>query len=69
VFFDIEGLGERGQPAAMQLLDRVRRFPEVRTAAYSAWALLNDNRWISDVKIPGRAPKGPGLSLPWSLPT
>jgi predicted permease len=54
VFFDLEGLGERGQPAALQLLERVRRFPGVRAAAYSAWALLNDNRWIDYIKIPGR---------------
>jgi len=54
VFFDLDGLGERGQPAALQLLDRVRQFPEVQAAAYSAWALLNDNQWISKIKIPGR---------------
>jgi predicted permease len=58
VFFDLDGLGERGQPAALQLLDRVRQFPEVQAAAYSAWALLKDNRWISKVKIPGRADSG-----------
>jgi predicted permease len=58
VFFDLDGLGERGQPAASQLLDRVRQFPEVQATAYSAWALLNDNRWISMVKIPGRADSG-----------
>jgi predicted lysophospholipase L1 biosynthesis ABC-type transport system permease subunit len=44
VFFDLDRLGERGQPVALQLLDRVRQFPEVQAAAYSAWALLNDNR-------------------------
>ena len=54
VFFDVEDLGESGQPPALQLLDRVRQFPEVQAAAYSAWVLLNDNRWISKVKIPGR---------------
>jgi putative ABC transport system permease protein len=58
VFFDLDGLGERGQPAALQLLDRVRQFPGVQAAAYSAWALLNDNRWISNVKIPGRTDSG-----------
>jgi predicted permease len=58
VFFDLDGLGERGQPAALQLLDRVRQFPEVQAAAYSAWALLNDNQWISKVKIPGRTDSG-----------
>jgi predicted permease len=58
VFFDLDGLGERGQPAASQLLDRLRQFPEVQAAAYSAWALLNDNRWISKVQIPGRADSG-----------
>jgi putative ABC transport system permease protein len=63
VFFDLDGLGERGQPAALQLLDRVRRFPEVQAAAYSTWALLNDNRWISDVKIPGRTDSGKTYQL------
>ncbi len=58
VFFDLDGLGERGQPAVLHLLDRVRQFPEVQAAAYSAWALLNDNRWISKVKIPGRTDSG-----------
>ena len=63
VFFDLDGLGERGQPAALQLLDRVRQFPEVQAAAYSAWALLNDNRWISKVKIPGRTDSGQTYQL------
>ena len=58
VFFDLDGLGDRGQSAALQLLDRVRQFPEVQAAAYSAWALLNDNRWVDDVRIPGRADSG-----------
>jgi putative ABC transport system permease protein len=58
VHFDLDGLAERGQPAALQLLDRVRQFPEVQAAAYSAWALLNDNRWISKVKVPGRTDSG-----------
>jgi predicted permease len=58
VLFDLDGLAERSQPAAFQLLDRVRQFPEVRAAAYSAWPLLNDNRWISKVKIPGRTDSG-----------
>ena len=63
VFFDLDGLGERGQPAALQLLDRVRQFPEVQAAAYSAWALLNDNQWISKVKIPGRTDSGQTYQL------
>jgi predicted permease len=63
VFFDLNGLGERGQPAALQLLDRVRQFPGVQAAAYSAWALLNDNRWIDDVRIPGRADSGKTYNL------
>src|SRR2546429_6759810 len=63
VFFNLDGLGERGQPAALQLLDRVRQFPEVQAAAYSAWALLNDNQWISKVKIPGRTDSGQTYQL------
>src|SRR5262249_37304626 len=63
VYFELEGLGERGQPAALQLLDSMRRFPEVQAAAYSTWALLNDNRWISDVKIPGRTDSGKTYQL------
>jgi len=63
VFFDLDGLGERGQPAALQLLDRVRQFPGVQAAAYSAWALLNDNRWIDDVRIPGRPDSGKTFNL------
>jgi len=63
VFFDLDGLGERGQPATLQLLDRVRQFPEVQAAAYSAWALLNDNQWISKVKIPGRTDSGQTYQL------
>jgi predicted permease len=58
VFFDLDGLGELGQPAASQILNRVRQFPEVQAAAYSAWALLNDNRWISKIEVPGRADSG-----------
>jgi predicted permease len=58
VFFELDGLGERGQPAALQLLDRVRQFPEVQAAAYSNWALLNDNRWFSKVKVAGRTESG-----------
>jgi predicted permease len=58
VFFDLDGLGERGQPAALQLLDRVRRFPGVQAAA-----LLNDNRWISNAKIPGRTDSGKTYQL------
>lgn len=63
VFFNLDGLGQRGQPAALQLLDRVRQFPEVQAAAYSAWALLNDNQWISKVKIPGRTDSGQTYQL------
>jgi predicted permease len=63
VFFDLDGLGERGQPAALQLLDRVRRFPGVRAAAYSDWALLDDNRWISSAKVPGRTDSGKTYQL------
>lgn len=63
VFFDLEDLRESGQPPALQLLDRVRQFPEVQAAAYSAWALLNDNRWISKVKIPGRTDSGQTYQL------
>lgn len=58
VYFELDGLGDRGQPAALQLLDEVRRFPGVQAAAYSSWALLNDNRWIDNVKIPGRTDSG-----------
>jgi len=47
----------------LQLLDRVRQFPGVQAAAYSAWALLNDNRWISKVKIPGRTDSGQTYQL------
>jgi predicted permease len=63
VFFDLDGLGQRGHPAALQLLDRVRQLPEVQAAAYSAWALLNDNQWISKVKIPGRTDSGQTYQL------
>jgi len=63
VFFDLEDLGESGQAPALQLLDRVRQFPGVQAAAYSAWALLNDNRWISKVKIPGRTDSGQTYQL------
>jgi predicted permease len=63
VFFELEGLGERGQPAALQLLDRVRQFPGVQAAGYSVWALLNDNRWIDYVRSPGRAVSGKAFNL------
>jgi predicted permease len=63
VFFELDGLGERGQPAALQLLDRVRQFPGVQAAGYSVWALLNDNRWIDYVRIPGRADSGKAFNL------
>jgi len=63
VFFDLEDLGESGQPPALQLLDRVRQFPEVQAAAYSEWVLLNDNRRISKVKIPGRTDSGQTYQL------
>ena len=63
VFFDLEDLGKSGQPPALQLLDRVRQFPEVQAAAYSEWVLLNDNRRISKVKIPGRTDSGQTYQL------
>ena len=63
VFFDLDGVGQRGQAAALQLLDRVRQFPEVQAAAYSSWALLTDNQWISKVKIPGRTDSGQTYQL------
>src|SRR5262249_11486633 len=63
VYFARDGLGERGQPAALQLLDRVRRFSRVQAAACSSSALLNDNRWINNVKIPGRTDSGKTYQL------
>jgi predicted permease len=63
VFFDVDGLGDRDHSAALQLLDRVRQFPEVQGAAYSAWALLNDNRWVDNVRLPGHADSGKTFNL------
>src|ERR1043166_872966 len=34
-----------------------------QAAAYSAWALLNDNRWIDNVTLPGRADSGKTFNL------
>jgi hypothetical protein len=43
--------------------DLLRQFPELHAAVYSAWALLNDNQWISKVKIPGRTDSGQTYQL------
>lgn len=52
--FELDGMGDRGNQSAMQLLDRVRQVPGVRAAGYSSWALLNSNRWTSEIAVPGR---------------
>ena len=61
ILFEIEALDLReekaGRAPGLQLLDRMRGLPGVRSASLSAWPLFRGWGWKGGVRIPGREPE------------